>query len=48
VLDLAQRCDVIEKTGWSLEYLDQCPLGVVSDMAAYWSMKDAYRQSEGQ
>lgn len=42
VLDLAERCEIVERTGWTMEYIDSRPAGEIDDMAAYWMMKRRY------
>jgi len=46
VLDLAQTCEIIKMSGWTLEYIDAQPAGRLADMAAYWTMSERYRDSQ--
>lgn len=48
VLELAQLCDVVSETGWTLEYIDRQPAGLIADMAAYWTVRNAVRQAQRQ
>lgn len=46
VLDLAQMCEIVKMSGWTLEYIDAQPAGRLADMAAYWTMSEHYRESQ--
>jgi len=45
-LALAETCEIVTASGWTLAYIDAQPAGRMADMAAYWTAKNAYRDSQ--